>query len=79
VRDEIHRAPLAEIDYAELRDPQSLEAAPETLDAPSLLALAVFLKSCGSSHPRPGGDAVRLIDNRVLDPGARPQSEVTPR
>jgi pantoate--beta-alanine ligase len=62
VRDEIARAPLAEIDYAELRDPDSLELAPEHLEAATLLALAVFMKS----PERGEGDAVRLIDNRLL-------------
>ncbi len=64
VRAELARAPRAEIDYAELRDPASLEAAPATLCGPVLLALAVFLR-VGD-----GADAgrVRLIDNRVLRP-----------
>ncbi len=55
----IARAPLAKIDYAELRDPESLAPAPEALSGPTLLALAVFF-------PKAGGDAVRLIDNCVL-------------
>jgi pantoate--beta-alanine ligase len=83
VRDEIARAPLAEIDYAELRDPHTLEAAPERLEGKALLALAVFLKSNRDGE----ADAVRLIDNRVLDAGqpdqraldAQPHSEVDPR
>lgn len=77
VRDEIARAPLAEIDYAELRDPETLAAAPERLGDRTLLALAVFLKS----NPPTGGDgvadSVRLIDNRVLDAPSR--SEEDPR
>jgi len=56
---EIVAAPLAKIDYAELRDPETLEPAPDRLSGPTLLALAVFF-------PKVGGDAVRLIDNRVL-------------
>ena len=48
--------PRARVDYAELRDPQTLEEVDEVA-APTLLALAVFV-----------GD-VRLIDNRVLVPG----------
>jgi pantoate--beta-alanine ligase len=56
---EIARAPLAKLDYAELCDPETLAPAPERLTAPTLLALAVFF-------PRAGGDALRLIDNRVL-------------
>jgi pantoate--beta-alanine ligase len=56
---EIARAPLAKLDYAELRDPESLELAPAHLTSPTLLALAVFF-------PKAGGDVVRLIDNCVL-------------
>jgi pantoate--beta-alanine ligase len=56
---EIGAAPLAKIDYAELRDPETLAPAPESLTAPTLLALAVFF-------PKAGEGAVRLIDNRVL-------------
>jgi pantoate--beta-alanine ligase len=72
VRREIEKAPRAVIDYAELRDPESLEPAPAVLEGPTLLALAVFLTT-------PDGDmddAVRLIDNRVL---RAPCSEVDPR
>jgi pantoate--beta-alanine ligase len=73
VRDEIGRAPLAEVDYAELRDPDTLEPAPAALEAPTLLALAVFMKS---PEPDEGG-SVRLIDNRVLHPtgSGEPQDE----
>jgi pantoate--beta-alanine ligase len=50
------------IDYAELRDPETLEPAPARLSGDVLLALAV--------HFRPDDDGrgrdVRLIDNRVL-------------
>lgn len=61
-REEIGKAPLATLDYAELRDPDSLALAPETLTGPALLALAVFYPREGAS----GDDTVRLIDNRVL-------------
>ncbi len=64
VRLEIGKAPRAEIDYAELRDPESLEAAPPELDRATLLALAVFMKPPGGA----AGTTVRLIDNRVLRP-----------
>jgi pantoate--beta-alanine ligase len=65
VEREIARAPLAKIDYAELRDPESLARAAEELSGPTLLALAVFF-------PKAGGDAVRLIDNCVLQvPGEK--------
>ncbi|HLK10290.1 MAG TPA: pantoate--beta-alanine ligase [Candidatus Binatia bacterium] len=49
--------PRARIEYAELRDPESLEEVAEMVAAPALLALAVWV----------GG--VRLIDNRMLVPG----------
>jgi pantoate--beta-alanine ligase len=58
VRREIAKAPLAELDYAELRDPESLEPAGARLAGPTLLALAVRFP--GASR------GVRLIDNTVL-------------
>jgi pantoate--beta-alanine ligase len=64
VRREIAKAPLAAIDYAELRDAESLEPAPATLSAPTLLALAV----CFEPGDPNAGARVRLIDNRVLRP-----------
>ena len=63
VEAEIAKAPRAEIDYAELRDPETLEAVSRRLEAPTLLALAVFLRPQDGS-----GATVRLIDNRVLHP-----------
>lgn len=64
VTTEIARAPLATVDYAELRDPDTLEPSPEELDGPALLALAIsFAAPAGE-----GGKTVRLIDNRVLRP-----------
>jgi len=58
------QAKSAELDYAELRDPQTLEAAPPRLCAPTLLALAARFPAAGG-----GPNArVRLIDNRVLHP-----------
>jgi pantoate--beta-alanine ligase len=56
---ELAEAKLGKIDYAELRDPETLARAPERLTGPTLLALAVFF-------PKAGGDFVRLIDNCVL-------------
>jgi len=53
---EIAREPHARLEYAELRDPRTLEEVSE-VTAPALLAMAVWV----------GG--VRLIDNRVLVPG----------
>jgi pantoate--beta-alanine ligase len=67
VRAEIAAAPRAEVDYAELRDPETLAAAPARLDGAALLALAVFLRPPAGG----GGASVRLIDNRVLQPQAR--------
>ncbi len=62
---EIATAPHAAIDYVELRDPTSLDPAPATLEGPAVMALAVhFPRSSGAE------EAVRLIDNRVLRPGA---------
>jgi pantoate--beta-alanine ligase len=54
---EIAAEPRARLEYAELRDPQSLEEVAAVGEGPALLALAVWV----------GG--VRLIDNRVLVPG----------
>jgi pantoate--beta-alanine ligase len=60
VREAIAKAPLARLDYAELRDPETLAPAPALLEAKTLLALAACL-------PRADGQGeVRLIDNRVL-------------
>lgn len=61
---EIGAARHAEIDYVELRDPETLEAAPDVIDAPVLLAVAVFFPGHGTGAPA----RVRLIDNRVLYP-----------
>ena len=63
VRNEIGKAPLARIDYVELRDPDSLSAVTEITDRAALLALAV-------GFPAKDGDSesIRLIDNRVLRP-----------
>jgi pantoate--beta-alanine ligase len=60
---EIARAPRAEIDYAELRDPETLRSAPARLEAPVLAALAVFMRPTSGA-----GTGVRLLDNRVLRP-----------
>jgi pantoate--beta-alanine ligase len=63
VEAEIGKAPRAEIDYAELRDPETLKPVSRRLEAPALLALAVRMR------PEAGaGATVRLIDNRVLHP-----------
>jgi pantoate--beta-alanine ligase len=66
-REQVAKAPLARLDYAELRDPETLAEAPAVLAGPALLALAAFL-------PGRAGDAeVRLIDNRVLCPQPAPE------
>jgi len=71
VRKEIGRAPHAELDYAELRDPATL-AEIAAIDGPALLALAVRFPA-----PRAASGEVRLIDNRVLL--RQPPSEDAPR
>jgi pantoate--beta-alanine ligase len=63
VRRELAKAPLAEVDYAELRDPETLEPAPAQLAGPALLALAVRFPAASAAR------GVRLIDNTVLRPG----------
>ena len=70
VRSEIEKAPRAEIDYVELRDPESLEPAPPRLAGSVLLALAVGFRPVADG----GGASVRLIDNRVLRPPVREEN-----
>ncbi len=62
VRAEIDGVPRSCVDYAELRDPETLELAPEALSAPTLLALAVVFEPDEDGQ----GTSVRLIDNRLL-------------
>ena len=59
VRAELSHAASADVDYAELRDPETLAPAASRLTTPTLLALAV-------RFPSATGGTVRLIDNRVL-------------
>jgi pantoate--beta-alanine ligase len=59
---EISKSPRAALDYLELRNPETLEPAPSSLQSDTLLALAVVMRPLGGAE---GG--VRLIDNRVLD------------
>jgi pantoate--beta-alanine ligase len=61
-RKEIERAPHADPDYVDLRDPETLEPV-ERIERPALLALAVRFPA-----PRAASGTVRLIDNRVLVP-----------
>jgi pantoate--beta-alanine ligase len=66
---EIDKAPLARIDYVELRDADSLGPVADALVDSALLALAVYFDSPERDSPDRGArEAVRLIDNRVLDP-----------
>jgi pantoate--beta-alanine ligase len=71
---EIDKAPLARIDYVELRAADSLGPVGEKLVDPTLLALAVYFDSPErdstdrDAPDRDAREAVRLIDNRVLDP-----------
>ena len=60
------RAPRARLDYAELRDPDSLAEVRGRIDGPVLLAIALQFEPDADGR----GTAVRLIDNRVL--GRRP-------
>jgi len=55
VTDELAASPLARLDYAELRDVETLEAV-ERVERPAVLGVAAFLGK------------TRLIDNRVLSP-----------
>ena len=71
---EIDKAPLARIEYVELRDADSLGPVADKLVDPALLALAVWFDSPDRDAPKRDSrdrgvqEAVRLIDNRVLDP-----------
>jgi len=66
VRERLGKASLAAIDYAELRDPETLEPAPTRLNGRVLLALAVNFERGPEPDPAGAGEPVRLIDNRVL-------------
>ncbi|MBK7950286.1 MAG: pantoate--beta-alanine ligase [Deltaproteobacteria bacterium] len=69
VRATLARAGQARIDYAELRDPASLETVSGRIEGPVLLAIALQFEP----DPDGRGSAVRLIDNRVL--GRRPRAD----
>ena len=62
VHKRLARASQARIDYAELRDPESLAAVSGPIERPVLLAIALQFEP----DPDGQGSAVRLIDNRVL-------------
>jgi len=67
VRKKLSEASLASTDYAELRDPESLELVGPQIASPTLLAIAMQF----SADPDGAGAPVRLIDNRVLEIAAR--------
>lgn len=64
VKTRLSEAPMAEVEYAELRDPATLAGAPARLVGPTLLALAVHFPA----DPDGRGSPVRLIDNRIIEP-----------
>jgi len=72
IRKKLGRATLAGIDYAELRDPETLELVGDVIEGPTLLAIALqFEPDRATGTDAAEGDAggrVRLIDNRVLTP-----------
>ncbi len=72
VRKKLGEATLARIDYAELRDPASLELVGDVIQGPTLLAIALQFEPDPAlpedSDPLDRGNRVRLIDNRVLVP-----------
>ncbi len=70
VHKKLAEATLARIDYAELRDPESLELAPARIGGPTLLAIALQFEVDPEAPPEERGADVRLIDNRVLQPDA---------
>jgi len=74
VQKKLGEAGQATLDYADLRDPSTLETAPDTIVAPTLLAIALQF----TPDPDGQGAPVRLIDNRVLW-AAVPDSKENPR
>lgn len=64
VHKKLDEATLATIDYAELRDPDTLELVGPELEGDALLAIALQF----TADPDGQGADVRLIDNRVLSP-----------
>jgi pantoate--beta-alanine ligase len=70
IHKKLGEATLAEIDYAEFRDPISLELAGASLEAPTLLAIALQFEPDTEAAEGDCGGRVRLIDNRILDSAA---------
>jgi pantoate--beta-alanine ligase len=64
VRKVLGEATQASLEYAEMRDPDSLELAPQSIEQPTLLAIALQFEP----DPDGAGAPVRLIDNRRLTP-----------
>ena len=75
-KEELTKAPRASIDYAEIRNPETLELAPAHLEGPALLALALYFEPASD---RPDSPRVRLIDNRVLTPGGADSADSVTR
>jgi pantoate--beta-alanine ligase len=67
---EIARAPSAQLDYAELRDPETLATLARVV-GPALLALAARFPAVAPDRAATNAQ-VRLIDNRVLRPPVAP-------
>jgi pantoate--beta-alanine ligase len=67
VHKKLGEATLASIDYAEFRDPDSLELTGPEIDSPALLAIALQFEPDTEAPDTARGSRVRLIDNRVLD------------
>ncbi len=63
VRKRLARATQARIDYADLRDPKTLETLSEQIAGPFLLAIALQFEPDADGT----GAAVRLIDNRLIE------------
>lgn len=67
VHKKLGEATLAAIDYAEFRDPNSLELTGREINGPTLLAIALQFEPDIEAPDTARGGRVRLIDNRVLD------------
>ena len=72
VHKKLGEATLARVDYAELRDPETLELVGPRIEGPTLLAIALQFEADPDAPPAEQGARVRLIDNRVLRPGSAP-------
>lgn len=68
IQKKLEEATLARVDYAELRDPTSLELVDTTVEGPTLLAIALQFEPDPHVAECERGARVRLIDNRILVP-----------